>query len=549
MKKLLLFLFSLSALIAPPITQAASEFTTTFTSTYDISVGGETRVTHLIALKNNLAHIYATDYTLATSGDHLTHIAASDESGAISTTTTQQGGNTTIHLAIERPAIGKDKVKTITLSYQTTDVVESIGHTTTINIPRLSRANEAESYTRIVRVQDQEHRASLIYPLPNSTLQEEGTTVYTFIGHPSESLTLLFGDSVTYKLNLEYELKNKELSNVDSELALPPDTSYQHILLDSLTPPPLEMRVDEDGNWLARYSLKPQEKIAIQAVLYATIYPKPTLYDPSNHTLSKTSHSKYWDTSAAIVKDLSSQLKTPENIYNYLVTNFTYNYAGVTSNAKRLGASSALTSPTLVLCTEFTDTFVALARSSGIAAREINGYAFTTSTALRPVSPTSDVLHAWPEYYDEAQKTWVAIDPTWGNTTGGINYFNKLDFSHITFVRHGLEDSYPLPAGAYKDSAQKQTVKVEVSTQAPPENPAYEVRDNIVYNTGNVALINQEIVVEDITVKIRYLPPFASQPVEVSMQQSFYDKIKALCASLFLKLQQLLPASMLPSTP
>ncbi len=528
--------------------QAASEFTTTFTSTYTISSDGQTQVSHTIALKNNLAHIYATDYTLSTSGDHLTHITASDESGPISTTTSVQGGNTTIHLVIDRPAIGKDKVKTFTLNYQTIDVLESIGDTTTINIPRLARANEAESYTRIVKVENQPDRPSLIYPPPNSTIQEEGTTVYTFIGHPADSLTLLFGDSVTYKLNLSYELKNKELNAVDSELALPPDTSYQHVLLDSLVPPPVSLRLDEDGNWLARYSLKPQEKLGVQAVLYATVYPQPSRYDASGHELYKKSHAKYWDTSSSIVKDLAAQLKTPENIYNYLVTNFTYNYAGVTSSAKRLGASAALASPTLVLCTEFTDTFVALARSSGIPAREINGYAFTTNSALRPTLTSSDVLHAWPEYYDEAKNTWVAIDPTWGNTTGGINYFNKLDFSHIAFVRHGVEDSYPLPAGAYKDNPQQKSVEVEVTNEVPGENPSYEIRDNVIYNIGNVALVNTEVMIGDKTITLTYLPPYGSVPVEATTHVSLYDKIKALCANLFSKLQQLLRASTPRST-
>ena len=146
---------------------AASEFTTSFTSLYTISQAGLTTVTHTITLKNNLAHIYATNYSIATSGDQLTDIQTKDEFGTIANTTTVQNGLTTIHLSIDRPAIGKDQTKTLTLSYQTNDVVEKIGDTLTLNIPRLSRANEAGEYTRIVKIEGVKDQPRLIYPPPN----------------------------------------------------------------------------------------------------------------------------------------------------------------------------------------------------------------------------------------------------------------------------------------------------------------------------------------------------------------------------------------------
>ncbi len=101
---------------------------------------------------------------------------------------------------------------------------------------------------------------------------------------------------------------------------------------------------------------------------------------------------------------------------------------------------------------EFTDLFIALARAAGIPAREIVGYAYTTNSRLRPLSLVADVLHAWPEYYDSEKQTWIPIDPTWANTTGGVNYFDKLDFNHITFAIHGFSSELPYAAGFYKRS-------------------------------------------------------------------------------------------------
>ena len=538
MKKIFLYLLLLftSALIDPINASAVAEFTTTFNSLYNITSAGESNVTHTITLKNNLSHIYATDYSIATSGDKLKNITASDESGPLQSTINVQNGITNILLTINHPIVGKDQTKTISLSYQTDDVVEIIGDTTTINIPRLARANEAESYTRIVRVQNIQDRPQLIYP-PFSKSEPDGDyTIYTFDGHQSDSLTLLFGKSVTYKLNLTYELRSKELNASDSELALPPDTNYQHIMIGSLTPPPLDIHLDESGNWLARYALRPQEKLLVKAEIYATVYPQPTLFDPSSVNLNKSPGSKYWETKSATITNIAGQLKTPENIYRYITSNFTYNYAGATAGSSRKGAQVALSSPTNVLCTEFTDSFVSLARVLQIPSREINGYGYTKNSTLQPQNTTTDILHSWPEFYDTSKKQWISIDPTWGNTTGGIDYFNKLDFSHIAFVRHGAEDSYPLPAGSYKSVPSEKYIQVEVASDLPTENASYEIKKEgdktMIFNNGNVALLNKSIDVDGKTISIIYLAPYDTYLVPENQVASFYDKIKRLCAKL-----------------
>jgi hypothetical protein len=101
---------------------------------------------------------------------------------------------------------------------------------------------------------------------------------------------------------------------------------------------------------------------------------------------------------------------------------------------------------------EFTDLFVAIARAAGIPAREAIGYAYTNNPDIRPLSLVLDVLHSWPEYYDREHRVWIPVDPTWGNTTGGVNYFDKLDFDHIVFAIHGISSTYPYPAGFYREN-------------------------------------------------------------------------------------------------
>ena len=158
------------------------------------------------------------------------------------------------------------------------------------------------------------------------------------------------------------------------------------------------------------------------------------------------SESVYWK-----IDDISKykNLKTPENIYNYLTRTFNYDYGRVSKDIKRLGADFALKNPNMAVCTEFSDSFVALSREKGIFAREIQGYGYSDDAYLRPLSLVADVLHSWPQYYDVNKNLWTSVDPTWENTSG-IDYFSSFDLNHIAFAIHGRQSDYPLPAGMYK---------------------------------------------------------------------------------------------------
>ena len=110
----------------------------------------------------------------------------------------------------------------------------------------------------------------------------------------------------------------------------------------------------------------------------------------------------------------------------------------------RLGALTALNNPTQALCLEFSDLFVALTRAAGIPSRELTGYAYSSNTDIRPLSLTKDILHAWAQYYDPSLG-WVMVDPTWENTTGGVDYFSKFDLNHLSLAIRGQNSQKPDP--------------------------------------------------------------------------------------------------------
>ncbi|MCG2691801.1 transglutaminase-like domain-containing protein [Microgenomates group bacterium] len=234
--------------------------------------------------------------------------------------------------------------------------------------------------------------------------------------------------------------------------------------------------------------------------------------------------------------------------------NLIYDYGRLTENNTRFGAANALDNPTSAVCMEFTDLFIALARANQIPARAVNGFAYTTNSSLRPLSLKKDVLHAWPEYYDESKNLWIPVDPTWGNTTGGVDFFNQTDLSHFAFVFQGKDSQYPIPAGAYKTDDQ-QTKDVEVSfgqplAHLPQTSLVFDLPDKflagvplkgrlILKNTGNIALYNQTIKLTAAKMKltkdywtIAFLAPFSqvSLPLEIpptGWNQTLTDQLHA----------------------
>ena len=133
--------------------------------------------------------------------------------------------------------------------------------------------------------------------------------MYKFIGRGDQNLTLHFGDTASYDLKLSYLLKNNTSIAATSELALPPDTAYQRVILNSLSPKPKEIVLDNDGNWLARYDMLPLSNLDVTADLSVIISPNPIYFDPSSS--SPVAEDKYWEQSSGI-KRLAANLKNPK---------------------------------------------------------------------------------------------------------------------------------------------------------------------------------------------------------------------------------------------
>lgn len=450
--------------VLPQTVFAAGEFQADYDVQYAISPAGKTIVTQHVALVNKLSNYYPKQYSLLLDSDKISNVIAYDDGGVITPTISVKDGRTDIALTFNGKTIGLGKSTTFSLRYEHAGIASRNGSIWEVYVPGITNDPDIGAYNVTLSVPPTFGASSYITPLPS-----KGAT-WTKDQMIKGGIAAAYGTEQHFALTLRYTLSNPSLGSSLQNIALPPDTSFQNVTIRSLNPKPKTVTRDDDGNWIAQYDVPPAQSQTIVAKVDITTYLaartdfKPVAVD----TNSYLSSGSYWPVADSKIQTLAKTYTTPKQIYTYVSSALTYDYSKVDASTKRLGALEALASPKQSVCTEFTDVFIAIARAAGIPARRNVGYAYTNNPKLRPLSLVSDVLHAWPEYYDRERQIWVPIDPTWANTTGGADYFTKLDFNHIVFAINGLDSTRPYPAGFYHSTnTQSKDITVEFANSTP----------------------------------------------------------------------------------
>lgn len=457
--------------------RAAGEFSANYDVSYAIAPTGVTIVTQTVTLVNRQTNLYPKQYTILLDTLNVRNIIARDDGGTITPTITQNDGKTEILLTFNKQVVGLGKETTFTLRYENLDITKKNGSIWEVNIPGITEDEDLGTYS--VTLQTPPSFGLLRYLKP----QPLDGTAWNRDQMTRGGISAAYGQAQYARLTLGYYLENPSVTMVTQEIALPPDTDYQRVAIDQLNPKPTEVARDDDGNWLARYALGPGQKLSIEAVVSVTINLDPLPNETPQDVSAYLKPLAYWEADDPTIKALAQTYTTPKAIYDYVVSTLDYDYERVKTAPKRKGALEATKSPKNAICMEFTDLFLAIARAAGIPARELVGYAHTTNAKLRPLSLVTDVLHAWPEYFDKEKNLWVPVDPTWGNTTGGVDYFSVFDFNHIVFAIHGSSSSQPLPAGFYRQGGKEgKDVSVEF-LETPPTKQTVSLIPRIEFPT------------------------------------------------------------------
>lgn len=455
---LLLLTFNFSLLTLPA--HAADEFSTSYDVTYDVQRDGVTNVTQKITLKNLTSQYYVSNFSLTIGSTNISDVVASDQQGAMETKVETKDTKTSIIVRFNAQVAGLDKTQNFTLRFKSKDFAQALGRTWEVNLPKIPSQGRIDGYNLVLSVPVLFGDPTSISPRPKSESQTFDRLFFTYSKEQLEKsgVSVNFGTSQVYDFSIKYPLENNSLFPVLTSVTLPPDTNYQDVFISKIEPSPINVTVDEDGNYLAWYRLQRGSKfeVAVNGSIKSYISPK----DKTPLSLSQTeieSYTKsdtYWEkdnptitnTLAEIFKDGTPNLNREKTklIYQYVVNTLRYNTDRTQDpNLERLGAVTTLNNPSIAICMEFTDLFIALARAAGVPSRELDGFAYTQNPTLRPLSLSKDLLHAWPEYFDDEKATWVMIDPTWENTSGGVDYFNKFDLNHAVLAIKGSSSETP----------------------------------------------------------------------------------------------------------
>ena len=473
----LIAIFLLLAILQPILAQNTDHFYTSLTSTYTVDATGNTRVQHAFLIRNLTPEYFITRYGLKLGTDSISNISVVSGQQVINPEINQSDGSTQINIEFPDKLVGKDKVREFTITYSNPVMSEVNGRVLETYIPSMSsEANYNEHQVLLVTPVIFGH-PSRINP-ENYTIKQDGQNfILTYESLGEKGVSAIFGSEQIFNLNIRYHLNNPNSQPAITQVSLPPDTPYQKVFYHQLEPRPQEIDIDLDGNWIATYYLPANNivNVDIQITVLVSleqIQPWLNISPTSVHTSSQP----FWEIDRSEILELAQQYSQPEDIYQFVVKNLSYTQEDITQKFERLGAIKALKNPHLSTCQEFSDVFIAIARANNIPARRTTGYAHSNDPVLQPLSLVTDVLHAWPEYYDQEQQSWIPIDPTWGNTMQGIDYFNQFDLKHIVFAYNGKSSRYPLAAGDYKlPDQESKDIEVEFGQELPSAEANFSI--------------------------------------------------------------------------
>jgi len=536
--KFLSLLVCLLFFLLPKNTYAVdNNFDISANSTYDIHEDGITTLTQNISIKNNTEYYYTPSYSISIGFKNIENIQAFGTEGSIPFTLDDSNPeNKNIKLTFTQKHTGLGTVNNFTIRFDTKDITKKQGSVWEVSIPGIAKPEDFTFYNSTVAVPSDFGPPEIIKPQKNTNNQKAVTFSKDETG--KAGIFLIYGEKQYYSFSLLYHISNPNFFPVKTEVALPPQTNYQNVIITSFSAPPANVSRDKDGNWIAEYHLFSQQKETISIKGLVEISPEAGDSQVSDAQIAAyLKPQKYWEVTDSEIQKIAPSLKTPQDIYDFVTSNLTYNFDKVSGENKRLGAKGALLDKKNSVCLEFTDLFVTLARAAGIPARGVEGFGYTENSKLRPLSLVDDVLHSWPEYYDKEKHKWIMVDPTWGNTTRGMDYFNSLDFEHIAFVIKGYDSQYPIPAGGYKFENKSKDVEVKFADAndfKPQENLAFnDTFPNFIFpglnlsgsfivkNTGNTPIINKNVTVTSSIGTARqffidYIPPAGFKTINLT---------------------------------
>ncbi len=276
---ILLFTSFLSLFYSPQIIQADQNFETTFESTYTVDTTGKTHVEHHITITNRTPALYTDKYALKINSEKINNVQVTSNDQTIIPNLVNQDEITSIGLTFDDVVLGLDKKREINITYTDPNVAQLNNNVLLVTIPEFGGFDEHNHYSTTIITPLEFGLPSIINPDTATTTQNSGQIFTYFENVAGQGISVLFGDTQFYNLKLTYNLENNTNQPGITQIALPPDTTYQKVIYQDLSPQPDYIQRDINGNWMATYTLDPQ----IQTLVTADIDVKLSINPIQNH--------------------------------------------------------------------------------------------------------------------------------------------------------------------------------------------------------------------------------------------------------------------------
>lgn len=473
-------------LISPQSVFALNEkqFIIDYDISYKIQPNGETLVEQGVSLTNLKNDVVPTNYSFSIKEIKIYDVTAETNGKKVNVEIVDDENESGFSIPIENHSIGKDRQNKIKVTYKTTYIAVKGGNIWNVFIPKIQIPDTTEVYNIKIYVPKSFGNKMYFSPTPVAE-KEEGDSIIYYLTKESfrgSGVSAAFGDSQIFNYKIRYQLENTFILPANIEITLPPDVeNYQQVSYTDINPKPKKIKVDADGNSIAVFSVSPKEKLQIELTGSAKSvspqinpdYGGDFISLPKDLVSKYTKEQKYWEIKTTKIVETKNKIKNEnlnviknaQAVYEFVVNNLTYDFEAIKKpSVERHGSETALTQKGNWTCMEYADLFIALTRSIGIPAREVDGYAFNNNDNSKPLSlnlKTGDLLHAWAEFYDP-KYGWIQVDPTWGSTSG-IDYFTKLDTNHLILVKRGVNSEYPNPAGSFRYEEGTKLIDVDYS--------------------------------------------------------------------------------------
>jgi hypothetical protein len=297
-------------------------------------------------------------------------------------------------------------------------------------VPAITTGEKVTSYNLKIFIPKRYGEVFSIQPKPKKITRAKSRTELVFDKAVSfgKSIFASFGNEQQISFRLKVPLENKNFLSKQFSIHVPPDTPKQQILFTKMEPKPKRINKDEAGNLVAQYSLSGGEYVEVQINGVAKITSSAKTSSDSVG-IASTDLAKYRDggmyvtVNDKLMQEKAGELKELDEIYDFVVNFMAFDKKAYESGEdERKKAAVVLKTGGETTNLGFVDLFTSLAKASGFATRQVYGLPVAAGTSVKPIfvgSPLNiDKVHVWAQVYDEEDKTWLNVDPTWGSTTG-----------------------------------------------------------------------------------------------------------------------------------